>query len=76
MTMPRTAFSQGRFYSVSTVERQLPSVRVAHRSATISAEGVEEHSHDDAPAGRQFGNWISASNGLPWRRACSGAVSA
>ncbi|EJL36476.1 DNA-binding domain-containing protein, AraC-type [Caulobacter sp. AP07] len=48
MTAPRTAFSQGRFYGVSTVERQLPSVRVAHLSATISAEGVEEHSHDDA----------------------------
>lgn len=48
MAAPRTAFSQGRFYGVSTVERQLPSVRVAHLSATISAEGVEEHSHDDA----------------------------
>jgi AraC family transcriptional regulator len=48
MATPRTAFSQGRFYGVSTVERQLPSVRVAHLSATISAEGVEEHSHDDA----------------------------
>ena len=48
MTSPRTAFSPGRFYGVSTVERQLPSVRVAHLAATISAEGVEEHSHDDA----------------------------
>lgn len=48
MAAPRTAFSQGRFYGVSTVERLLPSVRVAHLSATISAEGVEEHSHDDA----------------------------
>jgi AraC family transcriptional regulator len=48
MTTPRTAFTQGRFYGVSTVERQLPGVRVAHVSATISAEGVEEHSHDDA----------------------------
>ncbi|MGR4864796.1 AraC family transcriptional regulator [Caulobacter sp. LARHSG274] len=48
MAAPRTAFSPGRFYGVSTVERQLPGVRVAHVSATISAEGVEEHSHDDA----------------------------
>jgi AraC family transcriptional regulator len=48
MAGPRTAFTQGRFYGVSTVERQLPGVRVAHVSATISAEGVEEHSHDDA----------------------------
>jgi len=48
MPGPRTAFSPGRFYGVSTVERQLPSVRVAHLSATLCAEGVEEHSHDDA----------------------------
>ena len=48
MAAPRTAFSPGRFYGVSTIERQLPSVRVAHLAATISAEGVEEHSHDDA----------------------------
>ncbi|WP_165188004.1 helix-turn-helix transcriptional regulator [Caulobacter soli] len=48
MATPRTAFSQGRFYGVPTVERRLPAVRVAHLSATISADGVEEHSHDDA----------------------------
>ena len=48
MATPRTAFSPGRFYGVSTVERRLPSIRVAHLAATISAEGVEEHSHDDA----------------------------
>ena len=48
MSTPRTAFRQGQFYGVSTVERQLPSVRVAHLAATISAEGVKEHSHDDA----------------------------
>lgn len=46
--MPRTAFGQGRFYGVAAVERPLPGGRVAHLSATVSADGVEEHSHDDA----------------------------
>jgi AraC family transcriptional regulator len=48
MAAPRTAFSQGRFYGAPTVERRLSHVRLAHLSATTSAEAVEEHSHDDA----------------------------
>jgi AraC family transcriptional regulator len=48
MAAPRTAFSQGRFYGAPTVERRLPQVRLAHLSATTSAENVHEHSHDDA----------------------------
>jgi len=48
MAAPRTAFSQGRFYGAPTVERQLPSVRLAHLEATKRAEHVDEHSHDDA----------------------------
>lgn len=48
MAAPRTAFSQGRFYGAPTVERQLPSVRLAHLEATKRAEQVDEHSHDDA----------------------------
>ncbi len=48
MTGQRTAFSQGRFYGAPTVERRLPGVRVAHLSATTSADEVHEHSHDDA----------------------------
>ncbi len=48
MTAPRTAFSQGRFYGAPTIERRLPHVRVAHLSATTSADAVHEHSHDDA----------------------------
>jgi len=48
MTAPRTAFSPGQFYGVANVERQLPSVRVAHLAAAILADGVDEHSHDDA----------------------------
>ncbi|MBO9707564.1 MAG: helix-turn-helix transcriptional regulator [Caulobacter sp.] len=48
MTAPRTAFTNGRFYGAPTIERQLPGVRLAHLAATMSAERVEEHSHDDA----------------------------
>ncbi|MDR6529631.1 AraC family transcriptional regulator [Caulobacter rhizosphaerae] len=48
MAAPRTAFSQGRFYGAPTVERRLPQVRLAHLSATTSADDVHEHSHDDA----------------------------
>lgn len=48
MTTPRTAFAPGRFYGAPNVERQLPSVRLAHLAATMSAEHVDEHSHDDA----------------------------
>lgn len=48
MTTPRTAFAPGRFYGAPTVERQLPGVRLAHLAATMSAEHVDEHSHDDA----------------------------
>jgi AraC family transcriptional regulator len=48
MAASRTAFSSGRFYGVANVERRLPSVRIAHLAATICAEGVDEHSHDDA----------------------------
>ncbi len=48
MAGPRTAFSQGQFYGAPTVERRLPYVRVAHLSATTSADEVDEHSHDDA----------------------------
>lgn len=48
MTAPRTAFTNGRFYGAPTIERQLPGVRLAHLAATMNAERVEEHSHDDA----------------------------
>ncbi|PVM82013.1 helix-turn-helix domain-containing protein [Caulobacter endophyticus] len=48
MTAPRTAFAPGRFYGAPTVERRLPGVRLAHLAATMSAEHVDEHSHDDA----------------------------
>jgi AraC family transcriptional regulator len=48
MAAPRTAFTQGRFYGAPTVERRLPGVRLAHLSATTSADDVHEHSHDDA----------------------------
>ena len=48
MAGPRTAFGTGQFYGVANVERQLASVRVAHLAAIILAEGVDEHSHDDA----------------------------
>ncbi|HWW27154.1 MAG TPA: AraC family transcriptional regulator, partial [Caulobacter sp.] len=48
MAAPRTVFSQGRFYGAPTVERRLPQVRLAHLSATTSADEVHEHSHDDA----------------------------
>jgi AraC family transcriptional regulator len=48
MTAPRTVFAPGRFYGAPTVERRLPGVRLAHLAATMSAEHVDEHSHDDA----------------------------
>jgi len=48
MAAPRTAFASGRFYGAPTVERRLPGVRLAHLAATMSAEHVDEHSHDDA----------------------------
>lgn len=48
MSAPRTAFASGRFYGAPTIERQLPGVRLAHLAATMSAEHVDEHSHDDA----------------------------
>jgi len=48
MATPRTAFAPGRFYGAPTVERRLPGVRLAHLAATMSAEHVDEHSHDDA----------------------------
>ncbi|KSB91069.1 AraC family transcriptional regulator [Caulobacter vibrioides] len=48
MTAPRTAFAPGRFYGAPTVERRLPGVHLAHLAATMSAEHVDEHSHDDA----------------------------
>ncbi len=48
MAAPRTAFSQGRFYGAPTIERRLPQLRLAHLSATTSADDVHEHSHDDA----------------------------
>lgn len=40
--------TQGRFYGAPTIERQLPSVRLAHLEATKRADHVDEHSHDDA----------------------------
>ncbi|MDG2527993.1 helix-turn-helix transcriptional regulator [Caulobacter endophyticus] len=48
MAAPRTAFAPGRFYGAPTIERRLPGVRLAHLAATMSAELVDEHSHDDA----------------------------
>ncbi|PLR21857.1 AraC family transcriptional regulator [Caulobacter zeae] len=48
MAAPRTAFAPGRFYGAPTIERRLPGVRLAHLAATMSAEHVDEHSHDDA----------------------------
>jgi AraC family transcriptional regulator len=48
MAGPRTAFAPGQFYGVANVERRLPSVRVAYLAAAILADGVDEHSHDDA----------------------------
>lgn len=48
MAAPRTAFAPGRFYGAPAIERRLPGVRLAHLAATLSAEHVDEHSHDDA----------------------------